>query len=317
MSKAIAFSKATSVASAVALAGLLGGAHAAQAEAPPGGENVDAHLGFNITTDYYHRGVAQENEGVIFQPEFEVGWNVWEGDVMGEEVALRPYLGAWTSIHDGGSPSGGPSAIYESRYILGGEVGLPYNFDLDLGYTFFNFPGGVINDTQEFHATLGYDAIDVLEMTGLDMGGQLGLDLYKTVVAETTSGRHGPDTGVYGEFGIHASYDIDALGEDMPVTASIGSTLGWSYNDYYQPTPGVNNRDWGFVSLDLGAEMPLHGVIPDEFGAWSVETGLSLTWLGNAPSALGGQLGITGPGPGATSRERFKVLWNTSIGVDF
>ncbi len=312
MSNGIKLTGTSMAASALALAGLLGTANPANAEAAPGGENIDAHLGFTITTDYYFRSVALENEGAIFQPEFEVGWTVWEGDVMGEEVALRPYLGAWMSLHDGGATSvaGGSNAIFQTNYTLGGEIHLPYNFDLDLSYTFLTFPTSTApgTDIQEFGATLGYDAQDVLEMAGMDIDG-LGLNLYKTVVAETVNQLSGTDRGVYGEFGIHASYDLDALGEDMPVTASIGSTLGWSYKDYYQAP--VNNRDWGFVSLDLGAEMPLHAVIPDEFGAWSVETGLSLTWIGNAPSALGGAANIT------SGSERFKALWHTSVGVDF
>ena len=298
-------------AGAMALAGLAGTADVTQAEAPPGGENIDAHLGFTITTDYYWRGIAQENEGAIFQPEFEVGWTVWEGEVMGEEASLRPYLGTWVSLHDGGATSvaGGSNAVFETDYYLGADIGLPYNFGLDLNYTFYTFPSdpdsGV--DTQEFAAALSYDAGDVLEMMGVDIDG-LGLELYKLVAVETTNPAAGADTGVYGEFGIHASYGLDMLGEDMPVTTSIGSTLGWSYKDFYQGT-GVNNRDWGFVSLDLGAEMPLTAVIPEEFGAWSVEMGLSLTWIGNAPSALGA--GIT------SGSERFKALWHTSVGVDF
>lgn len=314
MSNGFKLTGTSMAASALALAGLLGTANFANAEAAPGGENIDAHLGFTITTDYYFRSVAMENEGAIFQPEFEVGWTVWEGDVLGEEVALRPYLGAWMSLHDGGATSvaGGSSAIFQTNYILGGEIGLPYNFDLDLSYTFLTFPASTAagTDIQEFGATLGYDAQDVLEMVGMDIDG-LGLNLYKSVVAETVNSLSGPDRGVYGEFGIHASYDLDMLGEDMPVTASIGSTLGWSYKDYYQAP--VNNRDWGFVSLDLGAEMPLTAIIPDEFGAWSVEAGLSFVWIGNAPSALSGPAftNIT------SGSERFKALWHTTIGVDF
>ncbi len=299
------------VAGAMAIGGLLGATGVTHADGPPIGEKVDAHLGFTITTDYYWRGIAQENEGAIFQPEFEVGFRVWEGEVMGEDVALRPYLNAWMSLHDGGATSvaGGSSAIFEVDYTLGTGIEMPWGFDLDLHYIFYTFPSATVagTDTQEFVAKIGYDAGNLLEILGADIDG-LGLSMYKLIAVETTNPSSGADRGVYGEFNIEADYEFTALGEDLPITASIGSTLGWSYKDFYQGT-GVNNRDWGFVTLDLGLGMPLTALIPEEFGEWSIEMGLSLMWIGNAPSALGAGI--------ATGSERFKPLWHATIGVDF
>jgi len=79
---------------------------------------ISGELGLDFTSQYFFRGIRQENQGVIAQPWINLGMNVYEGEDTLRN--LNVVFGQWNSLHDGATAGAG-GIWAESRFYMGVE----------------------------------------------------------------------------------------------------------------------------------------------------------------------------------------------------
>ncbi|MEM6393820.1 MAG: TorF family putative porin [Planctomycetota bacterium] len=251
---------------------------AVEAQEAPAVNNGEIAFSFavDVTTNYYFRGFEQEDSGLIVQPDFSVSTEVAEG--------ISVYVGTWQSLHTdetGASPGPGPDFWYESDFYTGVTLALIENFEFDISYIAYLYPGGAFNDIHELDIAAGYDASSILD--GLGFGALVAIELRDDNGTED----------VYGE--LSAGWGTDIVeGGDYPVTLDLGATLGLSLDDYYTDAGG-DNEFFGYLQFDVGVSTPL-AFIPDEYGSWSGGATISFIIL-NGDVALedsGGDFAVVG-----------------------
>jgi len=254
--------------SAIALSAMLASPSQVQAqEEGPNLGNVYLSTGFDVTTQYYFRGIFQENEGAIVQPWLDFGITLFEGD----DVTIDVYSGFWNSIHSGpsGSEGNGGDAWYELDWYSGVAVGLPGGFAVDVSYVNYYNPNGGTSFAEEIGIGLSYDDSEMLQ--------EFALSPYVFLAYEIDGAADGMDEGTYLELGIEPSFTI-VESEDYPVDLAIPVAVGLSLDDYYQDASG-SDETFGFASVGLVASMPL-SFIPAEYGEWGVSGGVTVLFLG-------------------------------------
>jgi hypothetical protein len=261
-----------------------GGALASHAGAQDQGPNTGA-ISLEVTADlyseYWFRGIPQEDQGVIFQP----GLTVTATLVDNDDWSLALYGGTWNSLHSGPSGTGGGiSSFYENDWYFGGTVGIgPIWFDASYVVLYGPSAGRIF--AEEVDLSAGFDDGD---LWGEDfLPGWTGLQPYVLVAIETDGASDAGgatainEEGVYLELGIEPGFTA-IQSASYPVDVSFPVTVGWGLEDYYEH-PGVSgtandDEDFGFVSAGAHASMPL-ALIPAEFGAWSIGGGVDFIWL--------------------------------------
>jgi len=196
-------------------------------------ETAKGRFGFDVTSQYFFRGIRQESKGLILQPWAEIAWSLVDGNDSLRSLDLT--IGTWNSLQSG--PSGGGNGVwYEGRgYVdLAAAVGEKWTFGMR--YTGYGNPNGAgaWGPVQEiaFRAQLddrGYlgDVIDG------------GLQPYAMVAFETDGEREyyfgsniDTNNGIYGEFGVTPSFNTGIGDDDLRVHMPI--KMGVSLSDYYQ-----------------------------------------------------------------------------------
>jgi len=262
--------KAGAAASAIALSALLASPSQVQAqEEGPNLGNVYMSTGFDVTTQYYFRGIFQENEGVIVQPWLDFGITLFEG----EDVTIDVYSGFWNSIHSGPSGSDGNNgdAWYELDWYSGVAIGLPAGFTLDVSYINLYNPNGGTSFAEEIDVALSYDDSELM--------GDFAMSPYVLVAFEIDGGSDAfGEEGTYLELGVEPSFTV-VESEDYPVELSIPVAVGLSIDDYYQDATG-DDETFGFASVGATLGMPLT-FIPADYGSWSASAGVTALFLGN------------------------------------
>lgn len=261
----------------------------AQEEAPAiNNGNVSFTVGADVFTDYWFRGIPQENQGLILQPYADVSVSL----ISNDDFTLDVYTGIWNSLHWGDSQSstggnaGNDNVWYEADWFAGATVGFG-SFAVDFGYTWLYSPAGGVEFAEEIYAGLSYDDSE-LWGDGFD-----GLQPYVTIVFEIDGGSDSPlagtaEKGIYYEVGIGPSFDLtDSL--DAPVTLSLPVAVGFGKDDYYQYVNSAGAADddtFGFIQVGVVLSMPIEA-IPAEYGAWEVAVGGYYIALGDANEAIG------------------------------
>jgi hypothetical protein len=104
---------------AMALGALAAAATPADAQTPaatPNTGRVSLAAGVDWTTDYFFRGILQEDDDYIFQPYGEIAFKLLEGGPAYGNLALT--VGTWNSLHGGSTGVSGnatdPDLWYES-----------------------------------------------------------------------------------------------------------------------------------------------------------------------------------------------------------
>ncbi len=251
---------------------------------------VSFNAGIDFVTEYWFRGIPQENQGIIAQPYIDVTFGLF-GD---EDFSLDAYVGTWNSFHwgDGTSstPNNPPGATgnddvwYESDLFVGVVLGFDV-WSIDLGYTQLYNPSGGSEFAEEIHVKLGYDDSN---HWGDNFG---GLQPYGKVVFEIDGGTDGftgastggGDKGIYYELGIEPSFSIYDS-QDYPLTLSIPVTVGFGDSNYYEYINNSGNLDndrFGFVQIGAVVSTPLKA-IPAEYGAYTLSAGVHYINVGNA-----------------------------------
>ena len=247
--------------------------HLALAQAPGGAtKGVTGEFGLSFTTQYFLRGIQQENQGIIVQPWLELRYDVYEGTGDLKDVNLT--FGQWNSLHEGPTGSGGPadSMWYESDFYIGftGEVG--DRLACGVTYTSYYHPNGARSDVEELAFSAGYDDKGVIEVfaSGLQPSVVLAFELD----GQMDEGTRG-NTGVYAQLGIKPSFQFGQFTLDVPVT------MGVSLNNYYEDPGSSDDEFLGF--LDIGAVIST--AIPDlpaRMGPWQAEAAVHWMLLGDS-----------------------------------
>lgn len=252
------------------------------AQDPPA-KVVSGQIALDVTSQYFFRGLLQENQGVIVQPSVELGYGLYENDGEGTLHNLDLKFGLWNSLHDG--PTGGNGGIwYESNFYvsLGGRLG--ERLDTSVSYRVYDTPNGTPTfskggkPVEEFVFTFDYDDRGMW-FDSIESGLRPSLVLAFEVAGQRDVVTTGGHSGIYAGLGVAPAFVIGQLGSG-DLTLTLPATLGLSLRDYYEPVNGGNDNFFGYA--DVGAELsaPLK-FLPARMGPWEGEAGLHLLLLGN------------------------------------
>ncbi|MEX0886733.1 MAG: hypothetical protein WD009_09865 [Phycisphaeraceae bacterium] len=275
MTKFRTFTRFAGAVSAAAAAGLIGIATpaSAQEDIPPVNRgNVSFELGAEIVTEYWFRGIGQQNKGFILQPFAQV--NVVLPSIG--DVDVEGYLGSWNSFHDR-NPAG---RWYEHDLIVGATFGLPGDFSVDLAYVNYYSPAASASFAEEVQVGVAYDDRAIMEEFGLEFA----LQPHALLAIETHGGADIPamgdgSTGTYFEVGIAPSMVVvEAI--DYPITVTVPATAGFNFGDYYE-APDGSDSTFGYFQVGVVGGVPL-AFIPEEYGSWTATAGVHLMWLGSS-----------------------------------
>lgn len=254
---------------------LTGNTTAQAQEAPPvNSGKVAFSTGFDVVTEYWFRGIGQENQGLILQPWIDVTFELYSSD----DMTLTGSVGSWSSIHD--STPG--DAWYESDFYAG--VGVEMGaISVGASYIVLYNPAGGDIFAEEVDFTL---AIDV---TAWDLPACLSPSI--TLAVETDGGSDaGTDKGTYLEIALKPTFD-DILGSgNAPVTLAIPMKLGLGLDDYYEDGAGDDDT-FGFFDIGAVLSTPLDGLIPSDYGSWTASIGVHVIFLGDSAQDISAAFG--------------------------
>lgn len=243
---------------------------------------VSSRLGLDFTTQYFFRGMQQENQGIIAQPYVELGYGLYEGD--GEFRSLDLKFGLWNSLHDG--PTGGTGGIwYESNFYVALEARIGERMTGGLAYSVYHTPNGTPTfsrgaaPVEELIFTFDYDdrgQIFDSDFSGLQPSAVLAIEVDGQ--RDVPSGGH---VGTYLGLGIEPAWIIGTLGSG-DLTLSLPVVFGFSLGDYYERPQADGGNDDFFGYADFGAELsaPLT-FLPSRMGPWTGHVGLHWLLLGD------------------------------------
>jgi hypothetical protein len=269
----------------------------AQEDAPVNTGALSLSAGVDFVSQYWFRGMAQENQGFIAQPWIDVSLNL--GPFGLDHVDL--YGGVWNSIHqndfildvDGdGENDGDQSGLFETDWYVGASVALPADFTLDVSFISLHAPSTGDIFAEEVDIGLSYDD-SALWGEGMPEGWG-GLQPHVLVAFETAGGSDaGSELGTYLELGVSPGFTL-IHSEDMPVDLSVPMAAGFSLDDYYEDGTG-DDEAFGFFDVGLELSVPLN-FMPAEVGSWSAYAGVHGIFLGDSTSEISGtDFGIISP----------------------
>jgi hypothetical protein len=241
-------------------------AHDAPRHGPKGAFGVD------FTTQYFFRGLQQENQGVIAQPWLRLGYDVHESNEGLRDLDLT--FGLWNSLHDG--PTGGADGPwFESAFDVDLAAQLEDRLHLGAAYVAYTSPNDSFDNIQElqFRARLDDKAMWFESI-------ESGLQPSMTIAFELNGQRDfGDDRGIYLQAGIAPFFGVGNLG-DAPLTLTLPVMAGFSLGDYFEEVGGGNDEFFGF--FDVGAELscPLQ-FLPVRMGSWDAQAALHWLVLGD------------------------------------
>ncbi len=262
---------------AAALALMLVGLVATGAHAQDKGPNtgrISLSTGVDVTTDYYFRGIVQEDQDYIIQPWGDVTFKLLEG--AGPLTNLGLTLGLWNSLHGGPSGVEGPTRVdpkiwYEADFYA--KVGATFFEDLSTAviYTAYMSPNDAFATVQELAVSLGYNDSKLLGPFALNPNVLLAFEVKNQADA-------GDSRGVYLQLGVAPGLTLLEKGP-VPVTLSFPLTVGLSLSDYYEFGTGDDDT-FGYFSAAVAASVPLT-FIPADFGSWQAKASLTFLTLGD------------------------------------
>lgn len=326
---------------AAAIAGLVTGGvslNTASADEPLNNGGVSVSGGFDIVTEYWFRGIPQEDQGVIIQPYMDVAFDLAPLGEVFEGTSL--YVGTWGSVHEAGSPSAAGAqdgtGWFEQDVYAGVSIELPYSLSFDMSYIILFGPdsGGIF--AEEIDVSLGWDdsgvwgdgfmanGLQPYVLFAFEVDG--GSDGFGSGDRSSPAGLLDGGAGIYMEFGVEPSWTI-LHSEDFPVDFSIPVTVGFGLADYYEyvdstaaaGTAALEDEDFGFFSVGFMFSTPL-SFMPAEWGSWSTYSGVTVLVLNEdyASNAFN-----AGPATGAVlagqdyDDDDIRAIWSFGISFEY
>jgi hypothetical protein len=247
----------------------------APAEAKPNTGRVSLAGGVDWTTDYYFRGILQEDKSWIVQPYGEVTFKLVEGTPALGNLGLT--VGTWNSLHGGPTGVDGnnadPDLWYESDFYTKVSWTFLEDFTSAVIYTAYMSPNDRFGTVQELALSLGYNDSKLLGPFALNPSVLIAFEL-------DGQADGGLEEGTYLQIGVTPGYTFNDKGT-YPLTLSLPVVLGLSLSDYYERV-GVGGDDdtFGYLSIGLGASVPLK-FVPAAFGAWSAKASVTYITMGD------------------------------------
>ena len=231
----------------------------AQEEAGVNNGAVSFALGADVVTQYYFRGIEQEDSGLILQPYAEASFEITDD--------ISYYLGTWQSLHSKQTGStGGADIWYESDFYTGVSLGMFDPIGLDVSYVGYYAPNGAFDSIHELDFVVSYDDSELM--------GDYAFGPYALLAIEIDD--EGGSEDIYLELGGELAFNI-VDSEDYPVDLSIPVYVGLSLDDYYTDAGGDNEFfGYGAIGASLGVPLPF---IPEDYGSWSASAGLTALFL--------------------------------------
>lgn len=238
-----------------------------------GASAISVQLSIDFTNAYFYRGIRQQDKGLIVQPAARLTLRVIEHD----DFKLDGFVGTWNSF--------GPNAGTQSDDVVKDwyESDLYAGFTLTRGcvslttsYTFLTSPSSAFETVQELGFTLAIDDSAWLKAWALKP--------YATLAIETganASDGADSDNGVYLELGIAPGFSFNA--GSTPIALTFPVSVGMSLADYYQNADATDDT-FGFAQVGAKASIPLG--TPSRFGAWTLNAGVSVLFLGDHTSTF-------------------------------
>jgi len=252
-------------------------------EAPMTIDDKLVSVAFSVdwVSEYWFRGLAQENQGIIVQPGLDLAFDVPIGD-----FSITPYVGIWNSFHfdnpsgtDGGDND---NAWYEADLYAGVGFGVG-DFGFDVSYINLYNPAGGGEFAEEIDLGISYDDSDLWG------DGGFYLSPYATLAFEIDGGSdNGSNKGTYLELGVAPGFDTGS--DSLPISISVPVTVGLSLDDYYENAAG-EDETFGFAQVGVEATTALP--IPAELGGWSVTGGVYYIILGDTADDIASEFGVT------------------------
>ncbi|HET9269156.1 MAG TPA: hypothetical protein VFO31_13370 [Vicinamibacterales bacterium] len=253
-------------------------APAPPADAKPNTGRVSLSAGADWTTDYYFRGILQEDRDWIVQPYGDITFKLMEGTPAFGNLGLT--VGLWNSLHGGPTGIDGnrtdPDLWYESDFYT--KVGWTFleDFSSAIIYTAYMSPNDSFRTVQELAFSLGYNDSKLLGPFALNPSVLVAFE----VKGQADAGRH---RGVYLQAGIAPGYTFNAKGT-YPVTLTVPLLVGMSLSEYYEFGTG-NDDTFGFFQGGVAVAVPL-AFIPPSFGSWTIKGSLNVLQLGDNLKAV-------------------------------
>lgn len=236
---------------------------------------ISVQLNLDFTNAYFYRGIRQQDKGLIVQPAARLTTRL----VDDAEFKLDGFVGTWNSFGpNGGTATGGLTEDWYESDLYAGFTLTHGKLSLTTSYTFLTSPSDAFQTVQELGFTLALDDSEWMK--------EWSLKPYATLAIETGSnGSDGPDlsNGVYLELGIAPGFSFDV--DRTPITLTFPASVGLSLSDYYQGAGGGDDT-FGFAQIGAKASIPLGE--PSRFGAWTLNAGVSVLFLGDHTKAFNG-----------------------------
>jgi hypothetical protein len=243
-------------------------------DAPPAiGSAISVQLNLDFTNAYFYRGIRQQDKGLIVQPAARLTTRL----VDDADFKLDGFIGTWNSFGPNAGTQTG--ALVEDWYesdLYAGFTLTHGKLSLTTSYTFLTSPSDAFQSVQELGFTLTLDDSEWMKAWALKP--------YATLAIETGSNcSDSPelDNGVYLELGIAPGFSFD-VGQ-TPITLTFPASVGLSLTNYYQDSGGEDDT-FGFAQFGAKASIPLGE--PGRFGAWTLNAGVSLLYLGDHTKAF-------------------------------
>jgi hypothetical protein len=258
------------------------GASSTPAGRSAGGEPSDPsessrfHLtvGADVTTEYFFRGILQEDSGFILQPYADLSLDI----IRTDEATVSLKCGTWNSFHDEATLASTDDSFlkkwYESDLYAGvGMVAGRWSFDVR--YIFYTSPSDAFGTVEELDLSAAFDDTSYM--------GTWALKPSVTLAIETGSNAaDGGTGGTYLQLGVSPGFAFDA-GRVRAISVLFPVGVGLSLSNYYEGTDGENDA-FGFASVGIKASVP--PPLDSSWGSWTLSAGVQGLFLGDATSTF-------------------------------
>ncbi|HET9363124.1 MAG TPA: hypothetical protein VFO58_25415, partial [Vicinamibacterales bacterium] len=197
----------------------------AQSSAGPNAGAIRLTASMDYASAYFFRGIAQDDTGVILQPNVDAGISLSGEDGGRGHVFMN--VGTWNSLHTGVTGSDGPGELwYESRFYSTLGVGLGGRTTVGVTFTAYTSPNGMFGNVNEISFRLAVDDSGAL--------GRAALKPY-VLLAQELDGQAdgGAHKGTYLELGLGGP-GFSRSKWSLTVPVRVGLSLG----DYYESLAG-------------------------------------------------------------------------------
>lgn len=240
------------------------------------GSRFTVELGGAYVSQYFFRGIIQEDQGFIFQPYVDVTFNVLrDGD-----FSLDLNGGLWSSFH-GNTDTAEEAAGLPNYYELDLYAGLTATvgrFSVGTTFVAYTSPSGAFDTVEEIDVILGYNDSEA------PLLGPVTLSPTVTFAFEVgADAADGSGPGGYVELGLSPGYTFGEGWLASGVTLSAPLTLGLSLYDYYEFDTG---DDEAFGFFDAGLEASYLLPLDPSFGNVTLSAGVHFLILGDALEAV-------------------------------